>query len=144
MKLSQMASSDTTELEFVTPDGDKTGVVISGFTPDSKEWKNYQKELTKGNTKLQVYFDKETEERRVDINTDEETREKQLELLAKVVTNITGLDDWEFSPAAVLELFKEPQYSWMFEQWRDHLDSRKNFFAKPAKPVRSTPKRSAG
>lgn len=132
MKLSQLASSDTTTLALLHPlTKEVLPVTITGYTPDSVQWRNAQKDISDPKKKQSLILEKG----RSHIEIDSDSADKRRLLLARVVTDISGLDDWEFSPTAVEKLFEDPQYSWIHEQWSEHLDARENFFEKPARPA---------
>lgn len=124
MKLIDLSSSSTTSVELKHPvTGKRIGVVISGYTPDSQEWKQAEARIVQRKKQSLIM---EKGQQRIELDSD--AAEKRRALLAAVVTGITGIDDWKFSHAAVTELFADPLYNWMFEQWAEHLDDRANFF----------------
>jgi len=126
VNLKDLESSSKTSLEFLHPiTNELVGVKITGFTPDSTEWRAHQRRLSNPNSKTSLYIEKGG---RQSIDLDSDAAEKKRELLAAVVTSIEGLDNWEFSPENVADLFENPKLAWMVEQWGDHLDERKNFF----------------
>lgn len=132
MKLSQLASSDVTVLTLAHPiTGEALPITVSGYTPDSVQWRKAQKEILDPKKKQSLILEKG----RNHIELDADSADKRRLLLAKVVTDISGIDDWEFSQDAVIKLFEDPQYSWIHEQWGEHVDNRENFFVKPAKPA---------
>lgn len=133
MKLSQLSSSETTQLELKHPvNGGALGVVITGHTPDSAAWRKAQQEIVSGDSQSLIL---EKGLQRIELDPD--SREKRDRMLTSIVTNITGIEDWEFSPEAVKKLFQDPKYGWMLEQWSEHLDDRKNFFGSSAKSAKS-------
>jgi hypothetical protein len=136
MKLSQLASSATTSVELKHPQtGEPTGVVISGHTPDSKEWKDAVKRINGPVAKQNLVIGKGTNHIEIDGSG---TREKTTQLLSEMVTGIDGLDDFKYTPEGITKMFENPIYAWIMEQWGSHTDDRKNFFTKPVKPASST------
>ena len=133
MKLTALASPSETVLELHHPKTEELiGVKIHGYTTDSEEWRRQQKlasQRKKGGGKQKIYFEKDgTQSMEIDGADGASNRRA---MLASVVTNITGFEDWEYSPEATLKLFNNPKYSWIVDQWGDWLDERSNFFGEP-------------
>jgi hypothetical protein len=124
MKLTDLASKTETSLELLHPTTqEETGVVISGFTPDSKEWRKAAKKINGPAQKQYLTIEKKASK----IELDKDSGEKRKKLLIAVVTDITGIDDFKSSPETINELLDNPAYGWMLEQWGEHLDDRSNF-----------------
>ena len=134
VKLTDLASSGITVLKLKHPvTDDELPVEIEGYTPDSAEWRVLQKTIVQPNKKQNLIIEKG----RNLIELDANSADKRRELLSKVITNITGLDGWVFSTDAVVKLFDDPLYSWMLDQWGEHVDDRANFFGKPVTVAKS-------
>lgn len=132
--LSALKSSSTTTMQLRHPEtGKLIEAYMSGYTPDSNEWKAIQKEQADPNDKTELIIQKNQSH----IELDPDAADKRRELLAAVVTDIKGFDDFKFSQQAVKELFDTPEYNWIYEQWGDWMDERKNFFAQPKKTSNS-------
>ena len=142
MQLNQLASSSTTTLNLKHPmTEEETGVVISGYTPDSKEWKKFEKEVLDPNKKQSLIIEKGKQR----LELDSDGVEKRRKLLVLVITNIEGIDDWKFSEQSVEDLLiNSENHQWMLEQWGEHLDDRKNFFGSSARTASSGQESSGG
>lgn len=141
MKLLNLASSSTTELELRHPvTSEPVGVIISGFTPDSKEWKNAEKEFIDPNRPQSLIIEKGKQR----LELDASGLEKRHNLLLSVITGIVGIDDWSYTKDKAKILFENPNYAWMIEQWGEHLDERANFFAKSETKADSGSQSSGG
>lgn len=141
MKLSNLASPSTTKHQLTHPMMGKIDVFIEGYTPDSEQWRNYDKQLSDPNKKTSMYIEKGGKN---SIELDNDGIEKRRKLLGMVVTNITGLEGWTFSPENVQQMFKDPQYSWIVDDWGDHLDDRKNYMGKSVAPATTGSEASGG
>ena len=135
MELNNLALPTTTTMRLIGQDGRETDVYITGHTPDSKEWRQAQREYApKGQENLSMRVRKKGENT-VDLPTDPNAHENWVRRLAAVVTDIQGLtingQPWVYSPEAVFELFSNDGCAWIVEQWEDHMDDRRNFL-KPA------------
>ena len=139
MKLDALLIPTTTRMEVVDVNGNDTGVFIVGHTPDSKEYRQAQAQIVK-NQPIKRHFDRSGDSY-IEIKVDPKDRERNIMLLASVVTDIEGLDDFETSYANVLELFSRDEFAYVVDQWKDHLDDRKNFTNGSAAPA-STGSRS--
>lgn len=133
MKLDQLSSPSITSLELIHPaTGEPCGVVITGHTPDSAEWIRKQKELASAD-KQALKFGKKGE-RYIDLDPADAERRKKL--FIATITDISGIDGWDYSPEAASDLLRDPAHSWMLEQWGEWVDDRSNFFGKrSSKPV---------
>lgn len=126
-KLEDLASKSVTTLELLHPvTKELTGVKITGFTPDSKEWRDADKKLSKPNQKQYITVQK----KETKIELDSDSGEKQRELVKSIVTDIQGIDKWEYTKEKGISLLGNPIYSWILDDWIEHLDDRANFFTK--------------
>ncbi len=135
MKLSNLASAETTTLELLNPENDyPLGVYIVGYTVDSKKWRKAERVIVNPNKKQSVIIEKNQNRIELDSNAADNKRK----LIIDMITDITGLDDWTFSKENVKSLFDDPAYNWIMEQWSDHLDNRNNFLSIPVPDAKPT------
>lgn len=142
MKLDDLIIPTTTSMK-VFKDGEDTNIVIHGYTPDSKEWRQAQKALLDPTKTPSVQLGKKGKNT-MDIPNDPKAYEKRIKLLASVVTNIEGIEGWEFSPQNTLILFMNDGMAWMVEQWEDHMEDRSNFLETSESPAKGGSKASRG
>lgn len=141
MRISDIESPVTTTLVIkhpVTgePYGDKGNPIkITGYTTDSSEWKQAEKAVLDPSKKQQILLGKKNEPNRLEI--DPKNAEDIKKILARVVTNIEGLDDWIFSTEAVEEIFNNPRLQFIVDQWAEHVSDRSNFYKRQEKTVKS-------
>ena len=125
MKLDDLGVTLITEFEgAVHPEAGVTDIVITGHIPGSDEWDRIAQKLHPQPKSTPVYYGKKGEARS-EIPRDPRAKEKRIKLLAMVVTDLTGIEGWEFSDEAVLELFLHPDLYWLVNAWEDHLEDEK-------------------
>lgn len=125
MKLADLQSKSTTSLELIHPKtGDKCGVIIEGYTPDSKEFKLAQKKIAGVKKTQHIIIEKNASK----LELDSDSGEKRTQLLIEIVTGISGVDDFKSTPESIATLLKQDECGWILEQWGEHLDDRQNFF----------------
>ncbi|MCP5006164.1 MAG: hypothetical protein GY941_19820 [Planctomycetes bacterium] len=126
MNFDDLASSDTTTVELRHPiTNEPTGVLFTGYTPDSAQWLKASKAGVNPNKKQSLILGKKGDNR---IELDNDATEKRKNLLIKMITNIEGIGKWKYNTDNAKQMLNDPKYSWMLEQWGEHLDSRENFF----------------
>lgn len=124
MKLDDLLSKSTTSLELLHfKDEEPTGVIFSGYTPDSKEWKQAARKISGPNKKQFLTIEKAGSK----IELDKDAADKRVKLLIAITTDISGIDGFKSTPESIEKLLKDPQAAWMLEQWGEHLDDRANF-----------------
>lgn len=126
--LASLASPETTTLELKHPVSDKpVGIKLTGFTPDSAQWAKNQEDIYGvEKSKALMRFEKGGASMEVDNDP-----EKRKELVFRSLTKLEGAKDFDGDSATeIKKLLSKPEYKWMLEQWEDHIDERKGFFAK--------------
>lgn len=136
MELSALASPSTTSIELIFPPTEQpSGVVITGHTPDSPEWKALDKEHNPPNLKQKLFFEKGRQSMEMD-GKGMEAREK---IIKGAIISIVGIIKdglpLELSDPMTIGVFlSNPKYNWMYEQWEAHIDERGKFWTESAKP----------
>lgn len=141
MDINNLTIATTTQMELMGLDGRPTGVTISGYTPDSKEWRQAQRQYNpQGSDKLSMRVDKK-DGNTIDLPKDPNAYENRIKMLAAVVTNIEGLTSgnapWVYTKEATLALFANDGCAWIVDAWEDHLEKRTNFLKPTAPPANS-------
>lgn len=140
MKLNDLVIPTTTRMEVLSQyDEAPTGVFITGHTPDSKEWRQAQRAIANPNANTSIELGKKGANK-IQIPNDPKAYEKRIRLLASVVTNIEGLDDFQFSQSAVLDIFMNDGCAYIVDQWETHMEDRKAFLEPPEKTAKRGPK----
>ena len=125
MKLNELEIPTTTTFELIRA-GAQTGVYVTAYTPDSKQWRAAQRKFSNAATNLSMRVGKKGGNT-IDLPPDPKAYEKRIELLAAVVTNITGIEDWEYSEEAALQVLSNDGCAWMLDSIEDQLEDRANF-----------------
>lgn len=131
-KLSPVTSTAMEVLAYATEES--TGLFIEGHTPDSKEWKEVVKKIqgapkdqklhmTKGGSYLEIKADKKEQSDADLILTGVMTGAYQLSGEKKA-----SLNESDFN---LLKINMLGEWGHVLDQWRTHLDDRKNFLQKP-------------
>jgi ribosomal protein L20A (L18A) len=133
MKLAELDTLNTTDINIKLPNGDKTDIVITCYTPDSLEWDKIESKMMRYlSNKEAVLIDKESGDTKfyIDPTKTKQNHEKLLTKLSRMVVSIKGIDEFEdnkINSDDVKELlFKK--HPWLFEQVDKHLGKRENWF----------------
>lgn len=125
-KLSELAAAETTTVEIVNPHTKAPlEVFVTLHTPDSAKWDQLTKKYSNPDEKQAIIIGKKDEGNKIEIDPAQaESREK---VLIAAVTEITGIEDLDNSPAAYKKMLGDPAHAWMLEQIAEHVSDRKNF-----------------
>jgi len=124
--IDDLASKETTSVELVHPVTEElTGVVITGYTPDSSTYRALEKKRFGKAKELEMKVAKGGNTVPLEAPNQEERRA----FFADIVIDITGIKGWEATRENITALFGAPKFAWMAEQWEAHLDDRTNFFS---------------
>ncbi len=128
INLASLASAVVTTLLLKHPaTGEEVGISISGHTPDSAEWEKNKKAIFGAGKETKMLVEKNGMS-----TTFQDTSEEQKKLILASITSIDNaeMDGKPFvsTPENIKELLSQPEYSWMLEQWSNHIDDRANFF----------------
>lgn len=117
MDISNLGLATQTSLELLNPEtNEPTGLTLTGYTNNSKEWRssvaNYLRDT-------------------------EDYEESYIKVMASTITAFDGNDNWKFTTKAIMELFLNPEFYWVSEQWSEHLSTKKKLINKPLKSVKN-------
>lgn len=147
MNINELASQEVTTLQLMHPVTGEVieGVSITGYTPDSKEWKKTERRIVGPNKKQSLIIEKGKQR----LELDGDGYKNRQKLLYSVIISIDGLKNNDeplelTSTEQIREFITQPKYSWMLEDWGDHLDERSNFFAPSENTVNSGSSASDG
>lgn len=143
MNLDQLGIATQTSFSPVHPIHGQTQIVITGHTPDSDEFERVNRKYNPPPKTQTVRYGKRGGAS-AEIPRDPNASDKRKKILAAIVTNITGIDGWEYSADAAQELFLRDDCAWLVEQWEEHLDDRGNFLAPSAPSAKRGSKSTAG
>ena len=141
MDINDTESQSTTSLELTHPaTGEKCGIIVFGYTPDSAEYRRIEaKVMGKKMAQSLIIASKKGEGNRIEI--DPAQAEKNRQVMIETITAISGITDGgkpvEFDADSRIEFLSANTRYWITDQWREHIDDRANFFGKPAKGARS-------
>ena len=118
MKLSDLRAETQTTFKPLASDGEELGIVITGHTFATEEWRTAR---SKHSVDDDVYVSHSS-----GLRVGGPLEENELKAVASLVTNIEGIDDWAYSPKAVSDLFTDPAYASIPQQFHAHLKALGN------------------
>lgn len=113
VKLSNIRAAVSTSFEPKDSDGQPLGIIIEGHTFATKEWKAARSEYSIDDA---VYLNQGNK-----MKLGAPLEDNEIKGVASLVTDIKNLDDWSFSKENVFELFLNPEYASIPQQWHIHL-----------------------
>lgn len=128
MKITDLQRSTLTTMQLRNEDGSElvdakgkpVDIRITGHIKKSAAWRAAEAKHTHRNKPRSVQIGKNGVQT-IQVPNDPNAYEKGIKLLAEVVTDITGIQGWEFSSDAVYELFSNEGSGWIADQWANHL-----------------------
>ena len=119
-----------------------TGVFVTAYTPDSKEWRQASKVFApKGQENLNMRVQKKGDSI-VELPNDPNAHENRIKKLAAISISIEGFKDQGkplvFTPQMILDFYSDDGAAWFIEDLEDQLDDRANFLDSAEKIVKST------
>ena len=128
--LSMFKAVTSTSMEILAYGTDEpTGAIITGYTPDSQEWRNLQRKRALKSRPQRVMLGKKQNYIELEQQKGEHSEEDLM--LCEVITGITGIPNYEFTTESAKELLLNEGY-FILQQWRTHMDDRKNFLSNAA------------
>lgn len=129
LNIEDFASPTTTEVQLRHPVTKKLlNAFVEGYTPDSDEWAALEAKYIKPKQAKSLIISKKANS----VPIDPEAAESRKKVTLESIIGIRGFNV-EFDKKKRESLLSDRRYSWILEQWEDHLDDRANFFDKPAK-----------
>lgn len=113
VKLSSIRAAVTTSFEPLDSDGKPLGIIIEGHTLATKEWRDARGEYSVDDA---IYLNEGNK-----MKLGAPLEDNEIKAVASLVTDIKNLDDWTFSKENVFELFLNPEYASIPQQWHIHL-----------------------
>lgn len=110
---------------FIDKNGNVHEILITAYTPESKQWEAATRKHTKKREGLEMQV--RDDGNVVKLPDDPEATERQKKIFAEVTTNITGISNWEFSPEAVMELYLSEGATYISRQFKKVMDGDTRF-----------------